>query len=1113
MKHFLMGFAPAFFLLLGPGVGIAFAGASPVLWQIGARDGGNAGFALAPGGYKDFRDDGFFVVGSSDAKQDWPYAHPGPGDAWAGGRQHTFTVIFSLKTAPPSGEGRLVLNLLDTQESAPPRLRVSVNGHVSEMGLPRGGGDASIQGDASKGRPFQWEMAVPFGVLRAGDNEVTLTTLSGSWLLYENIRLETPPGARLGAVTPRTELTGARTPPVWINNGGKAAQPVVVSIRHVGDPAKAAVRLGETVIASLDLKNGLRTIELKAPAFDQPQSTTLTLVVEDRAVATTNLSMGPPPIREFWLLPHSHVDIGYTHRQEDVTGLQMGNLEKAMELARASAGNPPGMRFKWNPEAAWTLDNFLRRATPEKRAAFIRAAKTGDVEVDALYGNLLTALCRPEELAECLAFGSGLGNVTGVPVVSALTCDVPGYTWGVVPVMAAAGIKYFAIGPNFGDRVGTIHLWDNKPFYWKSQSGRERLLCWVVDNYHFFGDVEQNVLAQVEKLQRNQFPYDMSFLFWVGRWPDGGVDNAPPDDKLTERVMAWNAKYAAPKIVIGLAGEYFSAFERRHGAKLPEFSGDLTPYWEDGAGSTSRETAMNRASGDRLSQGSALFAMRSPSEYPAAKFVDAWKNAMLYSEHTWGAWCSISKPDDAFTTDQWRGKQAFALAADQQSRELLEAASPRSSGPARSIDVFNTTQWPRTDLAIVPPGLADEDIQGVADEPGLAAPAQRLSSGELVFLARDVPPFGAKRYRFVSSKGAFRSAARAYGNMLENSTLRVELDPVTGAARSLRMRGLDREFVDPKSPVGLNDFRYLLGTNAAAAKSNGLAKISVVESGPLVAALRVESDAPGCKRLIREIRVVEGLDRVEFADQVERLSVREKDGVHFGFGFNVPGATVRMETPWGVVRPNADQLRGSCRNWFTAQRWMDISGNNFGVTLAPLDAPLIEIGGLTANLLGSVGFNQWMTNAIDSSTIYSWAQNNHWHTNYKIDQPGLVTFRYIVRPHIGGYSPADSTRFGLETTRPLFVAPSDNKPPVASLVELSSPNVLLETVKVSEDGQALVLRLFGISGHDESVNLKWGSLKPALIWLSDLAEKPLKRVIGPVEVPAYEIVNLRVNLK
>ena len=109
----------------------------------------------------------------------------------------------------------------------------------------------------------------------------------------------------------------------------------------------------------------------------------------------------------------------------------------------------------------------------------------------------------------------------------------------------------------------------------------------------------------------------------------GRLAPADIDEQTVAKAMAWNAKYAAPRVVIGLAGEYFAAFEQRHGAKLPVASGDLTPYWEDGAASSALETAMNRASADRLTQAETLFAMFNPKAYPAEDFYQAWRNVIL----------------------------------------------------------------------------------------------------------------------------------------------------------------------------------------------------------------------------------------------------------------------------------------------------------------------------------------------------------------------------------------------------------------------------------------------------------------------------------------------------
>ncbi|MGE5361927.1 MAG: polysaccharide lyase family protein, partial [Bacteroidales bacterium] len=817
------------------------AAAPRVLWQIGRSDGSNAEFALAPKDYQKFSEDGLYVVGRSESRT-WPYVQPGPVDGWAGSQRHAFSIVFGLK-APVAAAGshardacRVVVDLLDTHPSAPPLLRLEINDNESmEQQLPAGGSDESIQGDASKRKPYSWAATFPCTALHAGDNTVTLTTLSGSWLLYDNVKLDAPEAFQAAPVSDETQIVSVRVPPVWLKAGTDAVQPIVVKLRHVGADAVATIRAGAVEEADIRLEQqGYRTFELKTPAREQAQDVPVTLVMGGHEVETRKATVTPPRVRELWLLPHSHVDIGYTHRQEEVVKIQVGNLEKAMQLARASAGQGAGGQFKWNPEAVWTLDHFLQGATPEQRDAFVKAVKAGDVGVDGLFANMLTGLCRPEELLQAVAPATRVAALTGVPVVSASTCDVPGWTWGIVGTLAQAGVKYFAIGPNVGDRVGTIHQWDDKPFYWKSASGDERILCWIVDNYHHHGSLEPEVLAHLDRLGASGFAYDTSFMFWVGTWPNGGVDNAPPDGQLAEKVAAWNAKVAAPRIVMGLAGEFFKAFEARHGASLREVSGDFTPYWEDGAASTSRETGMNRASADRLSQAATLLAMQGPDPLVAPLFDAAWKNVLLYSEHTWGADRSISQPDDPFTLDQWKVKQAFAVDADRQSRDLLTSALPVARGAMSSIDVYNTTQWERTDVASVPAGVG---AAGVADEGGKPLPSQRLSSGELLFVARAVPPFGARRYRLLwRTPLAQPFAARVSddGRLVETSTLRLAIDPKSGAISGLRLSGVDRDFVDPKAGVGLNDYRYVLGEDAAGAMGNQPVKISVVEKGPLV---------------------------------------------------------------------------------------------------------------------------------------------------------------------------------------------------------------------------------------------------------------------------------------
>jgi hypothetical protein len=642
--------------------------------------------------------------------------------------------------------------------------------------------------------------------------------------------------------------------------------------------------------------------------------------------------------------------------------------------------------------------------------------------------------------------------------------------------MAQAGVKYFSFAPNYFDRMGgTMKEWQNKPFWWKGPDGKQRVLCWCPSRGyalgHLIGDGEalaRFIPDYLVELETSGYPYDITHL----RWNVHG-DNGSPDEKVADVVRDWNARYVWPRLTISTTAAAFREFERRYGDKLPEFSGDYTPYWEDGAASSAQETGWNRASAERLVQAETLWAIRNPGPFPAAAFQEAWRNVLLYSEHTWGAHNSISQPDLPFVRDQWKVKQAFALDADKQSQQLLGQTLQSRTGvpPVPSAqDVFNTSSWERTGLVTLSP---EQSAAGdrVVDSKDKVVPSQRLASGELVFLARNVPAMSAKRFRVEAGAASARGAVKAEAATLVHPEFTVRIDERTGGIVSLFSRSLNRELVDAKAATALNDYFYLPGSDLTGLQRNGSPRISVKERGPLVASLLIESEAPGCKRLAREVRVVDGLDYVEIINTIDKLPVRAKEGVHFGFGFNVPDGTVRMDVGWAVVRPELDQIPAACKNWFSVQRWVDISNDRFGVTWSPVDAPLVEVGGITANLIGSqTNPDVWIQHLQPSQTIYSWVMNNHWHTNYRAEQEGPTVFRFAIRPH-KGFAADDAAKFGVGCSQPLIAAPASGPTPPKPRFELSSDKVVVTAFKPSDDGKAWIVRLFGASGKNEKVKL------------------------------------------
>ena len=907
----------------------------------------------------------------------------------------------------------------------------------------------------------------------------------------------------------------SRAPQLLEREGAALVRPLKVTLNYpYAEPVPGMVRLAGAEGKALNLKFGSQSIDLSVPAVESERTVKVEVEAGGVPVASREVTLNPVRRIDIYILPHSHNDIGYTALQADVEKKQNSNIETGLRLAKATAGYPEGARFKWNVEVLWCVDNYLRAATPEKRAEFLAAVKSGQIGLDAFYCNILTGLCRPEELLNLMSYATRLSAECGVPIESAMISDVPGYTWSTVSAMAQAGVKYFSFAPNYFDRMGgTMKEWQNKPFWWQGPDGRQRVLCWCPTTGYALGHVigDGEALARfipdyVVQLETNSYPYDITYL----RWNVHG-DNGSPDEKVADVVRDWNARYVSPRLIISTTSAAFREFERRYGDKLPVYSGDYTPYWEDGAASSALETALNRASAERLVQAETLWAIRNPGPFPATAFQEAWRNVLLYSEHTWGAHNSISQPDLPFVRDQWKVKQGFALDADKESRQLLDQALQSRTGvsPVSSeLDVFNPSSWPRTALVTL---SREQSAAGdrVVDSKGKLVPSQRLASGELVFRARNIPAFAAQRFVVQTGAAPAFGSVKAEGATLVHPEFTVKIDERSGAIMSLFSRMLNRELVDTKAATALNDYFYLLGSDLKDLQRNGAPRISVKEKGPLVASLLIESEAPGCKRLLREVRVVDGLDSVEIINTIDKLPIRAKEGLHFGFGFNIPDGTVRMDVGWAAVRPELDQIPAACKNWFSVQRWVDISNDRFGLTWSPVDAPLVEIGGITANLIGSqTNPDVWIQHLQPSQTIYSWVMNNHWHTNYRAEQEGPTVFRYAIRPH-KGFAPADAAKFGVACSQPLIAAPASGSEPSKPRFTLSSDKVVVTAFKPSDDGKAWIVRLFGASGKTEKVKLTWASPVPQQAWLSDTSEKPRDKAGPSVEVPGWGIVTLR----
>lgn len=883
-------------------------------------------------------------------------------------------------------------------------------------------------------------------------------------------------------------------------------RPMIVEVVHFPNAEKGKIKtLGKEF--DVDLARGFNKFTINVPAVKKRMKEEISLSVNGKKINSSTYEVKPVRKLTVYLLHHSHVDIGYTHVQSEVADMQIKNLKDAIKSIEDSKDFPEGAQMRWNTEVVWPVENFMRKCSPEEIEKLKKAVKKGALEINALYANIQTGLCRPEELMKVLEPSRKLYREFGVKGISAMISDIPGLSWGIVPVLAHYGIKYMQIGQNQGDRIGnSLATWGDKPFYWLSQSGKEKILCFTAgQGYSFFHAglnyqklvnpfKEEKLSYYIGELEKENYPYDILPIHYTV-----GSDNGPVHMDLPAIIKDWNEKYISPKIIISTAGNFHKIFESKYASKIPVVRGDYTGSWDDGAASTARESALNRRSADRLTQAEALYAING-KKASAKEFDEAWENVLLFSEHTWGSWNSMSDPENPFTKQQWEVKKSFALKADSLAGALIDKAV-YSDKKENVLDVYNTSSYKRSGWVRLQPGINTAGLL-LLDGSGNPAKFQILKDGSVSFYAADVPALGVKRFFIQRGINDFTVGSGREG-IIENDRIILKIDPNSGNIAHLEERLIKHNFAE--GDKGLAGYQYVSGRDPKNYSTDSNIRILKGEEGPFIKSVKVISDAPGCNSLEREYYLYGGESAVGIRIKMDRKKVYDPEGIHIAFPFNIADAKPLFNTAWSNYRPQIEQLEGSCKNYFPIQRFADVSNTSLGITLVPVDAPMIEMGDrrTDGNVYG------WIKEIKDSPLIYSYPMNNYWGTNFKAEQEGVTEFFYLLYPH-GAQNLPEIERKALDASQPLIAALSakDNQIP-ASLFEIDSKDVMATSVKQSADGKGLVVRLYNPSRNKAEVSFKWGAFKPSAIYYTNPDEEEISPANGIINLVPAGIATLK----
>ncbi|MGC4105494.1 MAG: glycoside hydrolase family 38 C-terminal domain-containing protein [Thermomicrobiales bacterium] len=545
-----------------------------------------------------------------------------------------------------------------------------------------------------------------------------------------------------------------------------------------------------------------------------------------------------------------------------------------------------------------------------------------------------------------------------------------------------------------------------------------------------------NVALDGIDVRKQPYPYDILHLRVQGAFADNASSSLMPATIIRE----WNERWAWPKLRSSLDRDFFADMESRIGDQLETYAGDWTDWWAIGVGSAAFALGRNRKAQADLRTAQTLNALADvvtdePLPSVAADVQAAYEEMALFDEHTWGAANPWDREADMFSSGayQWTRKEAFAYTAEERTTLLhnggLQRIAPlAATGKAdvSSLVVFNPSTWMRTDLARVFVTKRDLTLDGselvlidaATGEPVPALfgptdnPTHRPHGWIVEFVAKDVPAIGYRRYRVVRGKATTTTISAS--TTIANDALSVEVDAASGSIRHLIDRATGRDLVNPDAPFGFGavihdryttapGFNHLssrLGQSAGMwllgkRRAGRYGHILETESNAVRERIRLRLELDGTDWVETTITLPHGTSRLHLSHRLHKPVSMEKESLYVAFPFAAPDPIVKAEITGGIVGPDSPHVPGSLDRFRTLRHWATIeSADTSPVAWATTEAPLTQFGTIHipyAPFMSSLP--EWQQ---DPATIYSWALNNIWDTNFPPAQGGELRFSYVV---------------------------------------------------------------------------------------------------------------------
>ncbi|MGH9497298.1 MAG: alpha-mannosidase, partial [Candidatus Sulfotelmatobacter sp.] len=622
-----------------------------------------------------------------------------------------------------------------------------------------------------------------------------------------------------------------------------------------------------------------------------------------------------------------------------------------------------------------------------------------------------------------------------------------------------------------------------KLFWWQSPDG-SRLLTYFPHDYaegidadHLAHDL--SIWAPSIYGKRLTDHPETMHLYGVGDH-GGGPTRVMLDH--AEQMMAPGSIF--PGIKFSFASEFFNDLEKKlPSMQVPTWDGELYFQYHRGVFTTQAETKRrirrseeNVLNAEKFASIATLFGRA----YPQDEMELAWKNLLFDHFHDIMPGSGIA----VNYLDAKRNLEDVDRAANEVTRHSLSeiAAHVNTQGDGVPVILFNSQSWPRTDATEIEVQLPEPAQQlQVVDSSGKSAESQLLSIDKAtqrarILLLSHTPSLGYATYfvRSATVAPAVHSFLKASADTLENEFVRVKIDPQTGCMTSLFDKRAGKESLapsetdtgGPKTSICGNLLQTFVdkpkqwdawNIDADFEKQHWdldkADEVKLVESGPLRAVIRVKNHFQN-STFVRDITLYDGIPRVDVKMQTEW---HEKHILlKVAFPLSTHSDKAAYEIPFGSVeRPTTRNTPAEQAQFeVPAQRWADISDATHGFSL--------------------LNDCKYGYDAKGNVLRLSLLRSPDWPDPHADE--GHHEFTYSLYPHSGGWKDALTIRQGYEVNYKLIPMPVEKHAGALaaehSFVQTKSDNVIVTSVKKSEDDNSLIVRFYEWAGKQGEVTLQ-----------------------------------------